>query len=79
MGYDLYISTTYIGGINAIGDPALRWVEGHKFSFFYQGEIREFMVKITGRRCSVKVLTLLMILTFSLLKFMIKNVLQSLQ
>ena len=45
MEYDLYISTAYIGGINATGDAELRWVDGHKFSYPYQGEIREFVVK----------------------------------
>ena len=44
MQYDLYISTSYIGGIGAMEDVALRWVEGHKFSYPYQGEIRDFMV-----------------------------------
>ena len=56
MEYDLYISTAYIGGINAIGDAALRWVEGHKFSFFHQGEIRDFMVKtLTPTGTTIKV------------------------
>ena len=56
MVYDLYISTAYLGGINAIGDAELRWVEGHKFSFFYQGEIRDFMVKtLTPTGTTIKV------------------------
>ena len=45
MQYDLFLSGTYMGGINAIGDAALRWVEGYQFSYPYQGEIRDFMVK----------------------------------
>ena len=58
MEYDLYISTAYIGGIHAIADAALRWVEGHKFSFFYQGEIRDFTVKAltpTGTKIKAEV------------------------
>ncbi len=43
MQYDLYISSAYIGGIEAFGDAELRWVEGHRFSYIYQ--VREFMVK----------------------------------
>ena len=45
MQYDLYVSVQYIGGIDAIGNSALRWVEGYHFSYPYQGEIRDFMVK----------------------------------
>jgi len=45
MQYDLYISVQYIGGIEAIGNSASRWVEGYQFSYPYQGELREFIVK----------------------------------
>ena len=58
MEYDLYISSQYLGGIGANEDVALRWVEGHKFSYPYQGEIRDFMVKTltpTGNTIKVEV------------------------
>ncbi len=56
MQYDLYISSAYIGGIEAIGDAELRWVEGHRFSYIYQGEVREFMVKtLTPAGTTIKV------------------------
>ena len=56
MQYDLYISTAYIGGISAIGDTSLRWVEGYQFSYPYQGELREFMVKtLTPAGTKIKV------------------------
>ena len=43
--YDLYISGQYLGGIEATENPASRWVEGYQFSYPYQGELREFIVK----------------------------------
>ena len=56
MQYDLYISSSYIGGIGAIEDVAPLWVEGHKFSYPYQGEIRDFMVKtLTPTGTTIKV------------------------
>ena len=56
MEYDIYISVQYIGGINATGDAALRWVDGYKFSYIYQGEMRDFMVKtLTPAGTKIKV------------------------
>ena len=56
MQYDLYLSETYIGGISAIGDVALRWVEGYQLSYPYQGKIRDFMVKtLTPAGTTIKV------------------------
>ena len=36
MQYDLFLSETHIGGISAIGDAALLWVEGYQFSYPYR-------------------------------------------
>ena len=45
MQYDLYISGQYLGGIQTIENSASRWVEGYQFSYPYQGELKEFIVK----------------------------------
>ena len=45
MQYDLFLAETHIGGISAIGDAALLWVEGYQFRYPYHGKKREFMVK----------------------------------
>ena len=55
MQDDLFLSESHVGGTSAIGDAALRWVEGYQFSFIYRGEIREFMVKtITPAGTTIK-------------------------